>query len=263
MIRLALFFSLAVPLLSCSGYNKVLKSNNLEYKYGKAVEYYKDGDCLKALPILEELISLVRHQTKSEKVYYYYAKTHYCLKDYVLAGYYFKQFSKTFPTSKYAEECTYLSAYCSYLESPGFSLDQTPTKTALQEMQLFLELYPNTALKDSINDLMDELNYKLERKSFENSVLYFQTQRYKSAVIALNNTLKEYPNSEYREEIMYMIVESNYRLAINSIESKKQERLENTIESYHKFVDNFENSSKIKSAELFYTNAIEELKAYK
>jgi len=263
MMHKILLLFISVSLISCSGYNKVLKSNNLEYKYGKAVEYYKDEQCLKALPLFEELISLYRGTSKSEKIFYYYAKTHYCLKDYVLAGYYFKQFAKTFPNSKYVEECTFLSAYCSYLESPSFNLDSGPTEVALNDMQVFLEIYPNTSLKDSINTLIDEMNEKMERKSFENSKLYLKTEKYKSAVIALNNTLKDYPATEFREEILFMIVEANYKLAINSIQSKKEERLEDTIESYHKFVDNFENSSKIRQAENYYIGARKELEQFK
>ncbi|MEM7163307.1 MAG: outer membrane protein assembly factor BamD, partial [Bacteroidota bacterium] len=243
-------------------YNKVLKSNNLEYKYGKAVEYYKDGQCIKALPLFEELIALYRGTAKSEKIFYYYAQTHYCLKDYILAGYYFKQFGKTFPNSQFVEECTFLSAYCNYLESPGYSLDSGPTQTALNELQLYLELFPNTELKDSVNTLMDELNIKLERKAFENSKLYLRTERYKSAVIALQNVLKDYPATDFREEVMFMIIEANYKLAINSIESKKRERLEDTIDSYHKFVDNFENSTNLSKAEQYYLNARKELEVY-
>lgn len=248
---------------SCSGYNKVLKSNDLEYKYGKAVEYYKGDDCLKAIPIFEELIALYRGTAKSEKIFYYFAKSHYCIKDYILAGYYFQQFSKTFPNSQYAEECSYLSAYCAYLESPNYSLDQGETNKALNEMQLFLDLYPATEKVDTINVIIDELNYKLEKKAFETSKLYLQTEKYKAAVISLNNTLKEYPATEYREDIMFMIVEANYLLAINSISSKKRERLEETIESYHKFVDNFENSPKLRQAEQLYDGAVRELEGYK
>ena len=241
----------------------MLKSNDLEYKYGKAVEYYKEGDCLKAIPIFEELIALYRGTAKSEKIFYYFAKSHYCIKDYILAGYYFQQFTKTFPNSAYNEECAYLTAYCSYLESPNYSLDQGETKKALNDLQLFLELYPATNKIDTINSIIDELNFKLEKKAFENSRLYLQTEKYKAAAISLRNTLKEYPATQYREDIMFMIVEANYLLAINSISSKKRERLEETIESYHKFVDNFENSSRIRQAEQYYEGALRELDGYK
>ena len=264
MNRKFLTLILILSTFACGrGYNKVLKSNNLEYKYGKAVEYYKNGECIKAIPIFEELISLYRGTSRSEKIFYYYAQSQYCLKDYILAGYYFKQFTTTFPNSGYVEECAYMAAHCSFLESPGFSLDSAPTRTALVEMQLFLDLYPNTSRKDSINSIIDVMNEKLERKSFETSKLYLKTEKYKSAVIALKNTLREYPASQYRHDIMFMIIEANYQYAINSVDSKKQERLEDTVDSYLKFVDNFESSERLQEAETFFSSAQKQLEAYK
>jgi outer membrane protein assembly factor BamD len=78
-------------------------------------------------------------------------------------------------------------------------------------------------------------------------------------VIALKNALKAYPDSKYREEMMFLIVESNYELAINSIESKKEDRLLATIESYHNFADAFADSSDLKKAQVWYDNALKEL----
>ena len=89
-------------LISCSEYNKIVKGTDYNLKYEKAVEYYQNGDCFKALPLFEELMSYFRMTDKGEDVYYYYAKTQYCMKDYYLAGYYFKRFSKNFPNSNRA-----------------------------------------------------------------------------------------------------------------------------------------------------------------
>jgi hypothetical protein len=53
----------------------------------------------------------------SEKVNYLHAKSTYGMKDYTLAAYYLANFVRTFPTSQYAEECAFLSAYCQYMNS--------------------------------------------------------------------------------------------------------------------------------------------------
>jgi len=153
-----------------------------------------------------------------------------------LAGFYAKQFVKTFPQSKYSEECLYLSALCAYKESPGNSLDQSETANALNELQVFLNKYPESDKKDTLNTLIYNLNNKLEVKDYNNAALYHQTLNYKSAVIAYNHFLKEYPATKFREDVMFRIVKANYALAINSIESKKDVRLRDTIKSYDNFV---------------------------
>jgi outer membrane protein assembly factor BamD len=253
-----LIFALAM-MASCGEYNKVLKSNDIDYKYQKAVEYYDKGEYSKALSLFDELGTLFRGSSRSEIVNYYIANCHYNLKDYYFANYYYKNFAKTYPNSAKAEECLFASAYCSYKNSPVPSLDQQDTEQAIDEFQLFLNKYPNTSLKDSANKMIEELRVKLERKAYNNARLYYQTENYKSATIALNNLLRTFPESDRREEIEFLIIKSSYLLAINSIETKKEERLTATIESYHKFVDSFQNSKYIKEAESYYSNALREL----
>jgi outer membrane protein assembly factor BamD len=81
--------------------------------------------------------------------------------------------------------------------------------------------------------------------------------------VALEQTLVKYPESAYKEEIMYLLVKSNFELAINSIESKKLDRLNNTIKSYRNFVAEFPESDKRKELESIKKRteeAIEEMK---
>lgn len=260
-------FSIAILMLlglvACSEYNKIAKDPDPIKRYDAAVQYYEDGKCYKAIGLLEDLLPVVRGTSRSENVYYYYAKAHYCEKDYILSGFYFKQFVKTFPQSQYSEECAFLAAMCSYYESPTSSLDQTETNDALNEMQVFLDAYPNTTKRDSINKMMDKLNKKLEIKEYENAQLYQKTLNYKSAAIAYQNFLKKYPATDKREEVMFAIIESNYLLAINSIERKKEERLKDTIKSYDNFASIFPESSYKKDAERYVDLVKKELEVLK
>jgi len=258
-LRLTLIIFSLLILSGCSEYNKVLKSTDVEYKYSKAKEYFEEEEYSKALSLFDELGTLFRGSSRSEEVQFYIADCHYHLKDYYFANYYYKNFAKTYPASPRAETAQYRSAYCSYLNSPKSSLDQTETEQALTEFQLFLNRYPNTDLKDSTNAMIDELRLKLEKKSFDNAKLYYLTENYKSATVALKNLIRDFPDSPHREEIEFLIVKSSYLYAVNSIESKKEERLNETIENYHKFVDSFQKSEYISLAESYYANAIREL----
>ena len=58
----------------------------------------------------------------------------------------------------------------------------------------------------------------------------------------LNNVLIDFPSYDNREETYYLIVKSTYELAINSIEKKINERLQETISSFEQFVDNYPES---------------------
>lgn len=225
MIRkLTTYLVAGVILLSCGEYQEVLKSKDLDYKFSKAVEYYDAGDYNKAYPIFDELITLYRGTHKAQEVYFYYAHTLYMQKNYILAGYHFKNFYKTFPQNEKADESAYLTAYCYYLEAPSHSLDQAYTYKAINEIQLFINTHPNSDKIDECNGYMEELRGKLETKSFEIAKQYYKTRNYKAAMTAFTTTLSEYPDTPYREEAMYLKAKAAYRLAENSIPSLQEER---------------------------------------
>ena len=254
---------IAVFLLSCSEYNKILKGSDYDLKFEKAKEYYEKNQCYRSLPLLDELMSYFRMTKKGEEVYYYYAKTQYCMGDYYLAGYYYKRFVKNFPQSYRAEECAFNAAICMMRNSPDYYLDQSDSYKAIDEFQLFMSKYPNSVWVDSCNTLVKDLRSRLEKKSFEKAKLYYRMEKYRSAVIAFKSALSEFPDTQYKEDIMFLSLKSNYLYAENSIDVKKVERFEETIKSYHNFVDSFKNSSYYREAENYYLSSLKELEKLK
>ena len=262
-VKIVIYFLSLSFFISCSEYNKVLKGSDYNLKFDKAIEYYKNDQCYKSLPLLEELMSYFRMTSKGEDVYYYYAKNQYCMGDFYLAGYYFKRFVKNFPQSSRVEECAFNSAVCLMMNSPDYYLDQSESYKAIDEFQLFLSKYPNSFLVDSCNNMVANLRARLERKSFEKGKLYFRMEKFRSAIIALNTTILEFPDTQYKEEVLYLILKSNYLFAINSVLSKKVERFEESIKSYYTFVDSFKNSKFANEAESFYLSSLKELEKLK
>lgn len=246
---------ITLALASCSGYQRLLKSSDYELKYKKAVEYYEANDFVKALPLFEELVTIFRGTSKGEDVYYYYAYCNYEVGDNLLASYHFKNLQKTYPTGKYAEEAGFMAAYCFYLDSPRYSLDQSNSISAISEFQMFVELYPQSKYMPECNAYLDKLREKLELKAYENAKLYYKIGEYKASVFAFKNMLRDFPDNKYREEVNYLIVKASYLLATNSIDEKKTERFVATSEYYIKFADNFGNSKYLKSAEAMYESA--------
>lgn len=242
-----------------NSYNKVLKSTDPNMKYDKAMDYYQTKRYKMAAPLFEELISLYRGTTKSEKIYFYYAYCNYYMENYILSGYYFENFVKTYPNSEFTEEALFMSGYSDYKSSPVYSLDQEDTYRALTNLNEFLDMYPMSPLKDSCNSLIDQLRAKLEKKAFENAFLYFQIMDYNSALIAFKDVLRDFPESNYKEDVLYWLIVTNYEVAVKSIKSKKQERFETTINAYYKFIDTFPESRKINQAERYYKNTIKHL----
>jgi outer membrane protein assembly factor BamD len=218
-------------------------------KFEKAVEYYQKKDYQRALTLLEGLLPIIKGTDKAEKGNYLYAYCYYETGDYILAGYYFGAFVKTFPRSQYIEEAEYKAAYCYYLDSPRYTLDQENTYKAIEAFQQFISKYPKTDRKQECENYITELRNKIEKKSFAASKLYFDMGNYKSAVISLKNTLKEFPDTEYREEILYLIVKASFLYAKNSIISKQEERFKDTMKECYPLLEEFPKSKYLKDTD--------------
>jgi outer membrane protein assembly factor BamD len=143
--------------------------------------------------------------------------------------------------------------YCFYLDSPSARLDQEVTQNAIDALQLFINLYPKSTRLDEANRLIIELRDKLVYKSYLSGKLYFDLNNYKAAVVALSSSLKDFPDTKYREELMYMLLKAKYLLAVNSVEEKKRERLSSALDEYYTFVDEYPESKYRKEVEKYYT----------
>ncbi len=234
--------------VSCSEHRKVMQSNDPELKLEKAQEYYREDKFMKAVPLLEELLTLYRGTNKAEEVYYYYAYCYFGMEDFIMASHYFNQFTRTYPNSEKARECAFMSAYCDYRNSPQWSLDQSETRKAISKLQLFLNKYPDSPKRDSCHTLIDQLRGKLEKKAFEKARLFYHTEHYRAAIESFENALQEYPDMPYKEEAFFLQLKSHYKLAINSVQEKKKKRLEEAIASYRKFAAHYGESDRMEEA---------------
>lgn len=237
----------------CSDYNKVLKSTDLEYKYNRGVEYYNQGEYYKAYPIIEELVALYRGQRRSEKLFYMFAYCDFYLEDYLLASHRFSEFTKTFPTSKYTEECAFMSAYSFYKLSPPPKLDQTNTYSAISNLQTFVDRYPYSSRVDSCNNLIIGLERKIEDKVYAGANQYKKMENFTSSVLTYENILKDFPDTRYREEIYFNIYDAQYLLAIKSVPQKKGERIDEAFKAYTNFADRYPDSEYMNEAKSMYS----------
>jgi outer membrane protein assembly factor BamD len=249
-----LWVSLLLTALSCSDYQKVLKSTDYEYKLKKAKEYFENKDYNRSSQLYQELVNIYRGTSRADQIYYYLAKSCYGQRDYVLASHYFRQLLKEFPRSEFNEEAQFLIGYSYVMDSPSARLDQKTTQDAIDALQLFINMFPGSKRVPEANKLIDEMREKLVYKSYLSGKLYYDLADYRAAVISLTNSIKEFPDSKYREELMYYLLKAKYLLGENSIDEKKRERLNNALDEYFTFTDEFPESKYRKEADRFFAS---------
>jgi outer membrane protein assembly factor BamD len=232
-----------------SKFERLKASNDNAKKFSEGKKYYYKKDYTKALELFEDLIQRYRGQAEAEELYYLNAYTNYNLKDYTSARYHFKVFADSYPSSSRTEECRYMSAYCYYLDSPNFSLDQENTQKAIDAMQLFINLYPKSERVAEASKLISNLRDKLEQKSYANAKLYLTIGDYQSAVIAFGNSLRDYPDIKYAEEMEFLTVKAQYLYAKNSYEIRQEDRFDGAITFADQFLEKYPTSKYAKEAE--------------
>jgi len=250
-LNLLIFFALA----SCSQYQKTLNSDDFDAKLEMANKLYEKGQYAKAIPLYEELKRVFLGKDKMKTILFNLSYCEYNTQQFFLAAYHFKQFYESYPISKQAEEALFMHCKCQYTVSPKHSLDQESTQKAIAAFERFVTTFPDSEHVGECNKLIDELTLKIEEKAYLAAKLYYNIQDYKAAVWALNNFIKDYPGSTFQEEAEFLIVESSYRLAKNSVQKKQEERFVETIEYFNSFKSHFPKSRFMEKAKSYMSDS--------
>lgn len=219
-------------LTSCGEFQKALKTEEIGVKYDVATKQYDNGKYVKAIRLFEQIAPSYRGRPQAEKMFYMYSQSFYKTKQYYSAGYQFESFITSYPKSEKVEEASFLAALSYSKLSPRFSLDQIETSKAIDKLQLFINSYPTSEYLPQANVIVKELREKLEKKSFEVAKQYNTISDFKAAIVVLDNFIAEFPGTKYKGAALFYKLDSSYQLAINSIDSKKVERLTNAKADY-------------------------------
>ncbi len=119
------------------------------------------------------------------------------------------------------------------------NLDQTDTKKCMEDISLFIGTYPDSKYIANCNSLSDKLRQKLEAKAYNSAYLFFKTEEYKASAISFINFLKDFPETEHKEESEFYIVRSYYLYAKNSNELKQLDRYKQVQTAYLEYRNDF------------------------
>lgn len=244
----------ALLLSSCGEYNKLLKSTDYEYKYEAAKNYFAKGQYSRAVTLLNELIAILKGTNKAEESLYMLGMSYYNQRDYQTAAQTFIQYYNVYPRGIYTELARFHAGKALFLDTPEPRLDQSGTYTAIQQLQMFMEYFPQSSRKEEAQNMIFALQDKLVMKEYLSAKMYYNLGNYRgnnylSCVITAQNALKDYPYTNLREDLSILILRAKYEMAINSIDDKKPERYRETIDEYYGFKNEFPESKYLKDAE--------------
>jgi len=251
---------LLVLLASCSEFDKLMKSSDYDLKKAKAREYFEAGKYARATELLAQLLPRFRGTEEAEDLNWMNAQSFYLMKDYYSAGAYFKGYTDQYPFGKYTEEAYFMGAFCDYKISPRAALDQENTRNAIEGFNIFMNRYPYSSRIEECKTYLREIEERLVEKSYLSAKLYYDMKEYKAAVTALTNSLRLHSSSRYREEMMFLKLNSLYMYAENSFAFRQKERFQATLDDYYSFMEEFPDSKYGKDVRRIFQKTNEYLK---
>ncbi len=242
---LLLLFCLGLlGLTACkSQFELILSGDDVPLKYKTAFELFEAEKYAKAARMFENLKLATSGTPQDDTVQFYTALSHYEYGDIYSAEPAFEGFINVFPLSPFTERAKFLRIDCLYRQTLRYELDQTPSVKALNVMLQYLYEHPTTPYRQECEDMIADLNERMDRKDYEAAKLYYTIEEYKAAHYAFKNILKNDAENVYREDIRYYTALSAYKYAFNSVSSKQKERYMTFADEYYNFIGEFPESA--------------------
>jgi outer membrane protein assembly factor BamD len=206
------------------------------------------------------LIVILKGTDKAEESLFMLSMCYFNQKDYQAAAQSFQTYYNTYPRGTYTELSRYYASRALYLDTPEPRLDQTSTYMAIQELQMFLEYFPNSAKKDEAQNMVFELQDKLVQKDLYAAQLYYNLgtylgNNYRACVITAQNALNDYPYTTYREQLSMLVLRARYEWAVNSYIDQQADRYRETVDEYYAFKNEFPESKYLPEADRIFAQA--------
>ena len=256
--------SIALLMCSCaSEFNAVYKYGDQEAKYEYAKEFFARGKFQQAATLLEELVTMKKGTEEAQECLYMLGMAQYNNQDYQAASETFKKYGASYPRGIYAEPAAFYVGQSLFESSPEPRLDQSPTNGAINAYQQFMDLYPDSKLRNRAQERLYVLYDKLIQKEYLSAELYYNLggyfgninsndeSNYNASIITAQNALKTYPYCSLREEFMLLIMKSKFQLAENSTQEKRLERYRDAEDECYGLINEFPESKNVATAEKY------------
>ena len=247
----------ATLFLSACGGSGNLRHESPEDAFVRGMEFYERERYDRAADYFRAVFTYGRQNEFAPDAQYYLGWAHYHNREYILAASEFNRFAQMYRADMRAPEAEFYRAFSYYHQSPGYQLDQTNTFRAIEELQLYINRFPNDENVPEAERMLAELREKLAHKDYETARLYERRGMYEAAAIMYERVFDKYPDSTpWAERALLGAIENYVLYAENSVIERQPERYELAIRNYERLRQLFPDSSYLPEAEPLYRQAL-------
>ncbi len=229
----------ALTLSSCRSQDLIRPGDSLEVAFEKAKSQFEDENWSDAARSFETVISIGRGTDIGQEAQFLLAESYFNNRRYLIAASEYERYASFYPRSERREKVDYKAGLSYYQMSPRYRLDQTYTRTAIENFRLFNSRYPNSERRSDVNEYITEMREKLARKQYTAAEFYMRTNRYNAAAVYFDLVIDDYPETEWAEKALVDQIQAYILYADNSVRARQKERYEKAVESYDKYMQLF------------------------
>ncbi|MBI5474597.1 MAG: outer membrane protein assembly factor BamD [Ignavibacteriae bacterium] len=183
--------------LAGCGSSEVVTNLPPEERFAKAKQLFDDEDYLEAINEFTVITLQYQGSSVAADAQFYLAEARFMRHEYLLASYEYQTLKRNMGASSRVPEAQYKLGLCFYNLSPKSRLDQQYTKKAIDELQAYVEYYPNDARVGDATEKIRELTTRLAKKEYDSAELYATLDYHKAALAYYDNVIEKYHDTEY------------------------------------------------------------------
>jgi outer membrane protein assembly factor BamD len=214
MIQYFVLLLLTLAAAACGGGRAVVPPGNTQpdqFLYQRGLESMKEEEWLNAREYFRQVVdnypqSPVRPDAKLGVGDSYLGEG--TTESLVLAANEFREFLTFYPTNPRADYAQYKLAMSHFEQMRAPERDQTETREALREFDVFFQRYANSPLAPEVKMKWREARDRLSEASFRVGLHYYRVRWYPGAIDRFREVLKEDPGFAGRDRIYFYLAES-------------------------------------------------------
>ncbi len=206
-------FVFVVLFLACAG-NKPRDESDVTTRFERGMKYLKKKKYLRAQEEFNYVVLSGSHTELGDDAQFYLGESYFLNKEYILAIAEYDRLIRRMSFSPYVEKARWRICESYVAESPKYYHDQSYTEKALDKLQEFIEDYPDSEYRKEAEKDIAALRNKLAKKAYETGILYIKLRAYDSAIMAFEDLLTKYYDTDYAPKAHVGIIRC-YSLDLN------------------------------------------------
>lgn len=190
---------------SCAGGNGA-GEGDVDERYASGVARFENKKWSRAADDFNWVVLNNPAGNLAAEAQYYYAECIFQQELYVEAQLEFERLLRRWPGTEHRDVARYRIVQSLVAQSPNFYYDQQATVDAIEELQAFIDDFPDSDHREEAAQSIGELRLKIANKYYETARLYLKWDQSPAARLYLEMILSQYYDTPYADKARVAMV---------------------------------------------------------